>query len=592
VSQEAYPSSASTYALMADSNYPGDNQFAGLVEAATAAADQEVEWSPSDVAGGTAHQVFEGHEGHQSHTSPLGHVSPEVAYTVAHSGQYDPSLRSLRAEGEPVASTRPTTRKRKRGHEITGFEDRIAEKQVAARPTLQQSSLNRPPASVHAAAALFRPPSTSSKKYTRPPMSRLFSSLHLPPEEFLHLQSAAKTYMLADNHPERRDCVGQRGKTDSDMVKLKLWNCVQVFLDQEGNGEKFFGANARKADTEDGARSMTWPDDAQQIIRTCIPLLRRMVTNERQRRYAVESRKGGGDNRREGDDPSANPNEPTPPRASIDETEIPDTFTPERLDIFGDGLISDPEEASKWYEIYNAGAVLDKIFIQSGFPRVLFLPLIVNIDVHCRLYHGDQGLLCSDACKTRLVERLLELPLYRKHAPGGNPSQTVREVFNVVLTHLILTRYWHTRMTEATASSGPPAILPGRPTSNTKRSSFPTRVAQSSTGAVGRTNGPTPKGPLRLLIHIVRQDKCLLQPFHVSSNECPDIEALRKQIQDHYSLVRLQERDVTSLSEVTLKVWLPDGLVRVEDDGQWMVALLSAEAVEWMGGQLTVLLDT
>jgi hypothetical protein len=37
---------------------------------------------------------------------------------------------------------------------------------------------------------------------------------------------------------------------------------------------------------------------------------------------------------------------------------------------------------------------------------------------------------------------------------------------------------------------------------------------------------------------------------------------------------------------------LPDGLVRVEDDGQWMVALLSAEAVEWMGGQITVLLDT
>jgi hypothetical protein len=577
---------------MADSDYPGDNQFAGLVEAATAAADQEVEWSPNDGAGGAAHQVFEGHEGHRSHTSPQSHVSPEIAYAISHSGQSDPNLRSLRADGEPVPFTRPTTRKRKRGYEITGFEDRIAEKQVAGRPTLQQSPLNRTPASVHSAAALFRPPSTSSKKYTRPPMSRLFSSLHLPPEEFLHLQSAAKTYMLADDHPERRDCVGQRGKTDSDMVKLKLWNCVQLFLDQEGNGEKFFGANARKADNEDGARSMTWPDDAQQIIKTCIPLLRRMVTNERQRRYAVESRKSGGDNKREGDGQSANQNEQPPPRASIDETDNPDTFTPEKLDIFGDGLISESEDAGKWYEMYNSDAVLDKIFIKSGFPRVLFLPLTVNIDAHCRLYHGDEGLLCSDACKTRLVERLLELPLYRKHAPGGDPSQTVREVFNVVLTHLILTRYWHNRTTEGTASSGPPAIRPGQPTSKTKRSSFPTKVAQSSTGAVGKTNDPTPEGPLRLLIHIVRQDKCLLQPFHVLSNECPNIEALRKLIQDHYSLVTLQEKDVTSLSEATLKVWLPDGLVRVEDDGQWMVALLSAEAVEWMGGQITVLLDT
>jgi hypothetical protein len=33
----------------------------------------------------------------------------------------------------------------------------------------------------------------------------MFSSLEISPENFLHLQAAAKNYMLDDEHPERRD---------------------------------------------------------------------------------------------------------------------------------------------------------------------------------------------------------------------------------------------------------------------------------------------------------------------------------------------------------------------------------------------------
>jgi hypothetical protein len=164
-------------------------------------------------------------------------------------------------------------------------------------------------AGVHSAAALFRRTSekTTTRKYTRPPMSKLFMSLQLTPESFLQLQAQAKTYMLDTTYPERQNCVGNRGKGDTDMVKLRLFNCVRDFL-SDGAGEQFFGENVEKpgerdaieaarALGEDNAPSseerLTWPRDGNKIISLVTPLMRRMVTNERQRMYAIETRKGG-----------------------------------------------------------------------------------------------------------------------------------------------------------------------------------------------------------------------------------------------------------------------------------------------------------
>lgn len=163
-------------------------------------------------------------------------------------------------------------------------------------------------AGVHSAAALFRQTTNSSRKYTRPPMSQLFYSLQLNAESFLHLQAAAKTYMLDPTHPERQNCVGNRGKGDNDMVKLRLFNCVRDFL-TDGIGERFFGerASGRVAYSKDGLETpienagngekcFIWPRDGNKIVSLVTPLMRRMVTNERQRMYAIETRKGGSNN--------------------------------------------------------------------------------------------------------------------------------------------------------------------------------------------------------------------------------------------------------------------------------------------------------
>lgn len=160
-------------------------------------------------------------------------------------------------------------------------------------------------AGVHSAAALFRSPVPGSdKKYTRPPMSKLYASLKLTPEEFLHLQAAAKKYMLDPEHPERQEGVGIRAQGDNDMSKLRLFNTVREFL-ADRVGEAFFSEDAAlaKDDSTDGPgfgdahspaqQRWVWPRDGNQIVSLVTPLMRRMVTNERQRMYANESRKGG-----------------------------------------------------------------------------------------------------------------------------------------------------------------------------------------------------------------------------------------------------------------------------------------------------------
>ncbi|KAF2095642.1 hypothetical protein NA57DRAFT_59628 [Rhizodiscina lignyota] len=157
-------------------------------------------------------------------------------------------------------------------------------------------------AGVFGTTALFRNHDTH-KKSKRPSTAKLYSSLRLTPENFVHLQAAAKSYMLDPTHPERQECVGRRElrgkgeKDEPDMVKLKLFDCVKGFL-EVGAGEVYFPGpiveeSGGVTNGEVNEERWVWPRDANQIVSLMTPLMRRMVANERQRLYAVEVRKSG-----------------------------------------------------------------------------------------------------------------------------------------------------------------------------------------------------------------------------------------------------------------------------------------------------------
>jgi hypothetical protein len=220
---------------MTDSEYPPD--FAGLVQAATAAADEQT---------------------------------------------YPPDPPST------LALTRSNKRKRASDDDLLD-------------PSLSTDITDTPHQLSDAASALFKPASSASKKYSRPPLGTVYQNLGLAPDVFLRLQGALKSYMLDPAHPERRDVVGhKRHSGGTEAAKLKLWNCVDEFLKAKPDDSSTIHAEIffpkppsndieRQAELEAEGK-MYWPSDRDVIIKAVMPLMRKVVTNERQRIYAVESR--------------------------------------------------------------------------------------------------------------------------------------------------------------------------------------------------------------------------------------------------------------------------------------------------------------
>lgn len=361
---------------MADSEYPDDIQFAGLVQAATAAADEQT-------------RTFSG-------------LGKRKRLDADDGSNIDPSMMA----------------------------DEIAVN------SLQNS-----------AAVLFREPSQKSKKYSRPPLGKVYASLELAPENFLKLQSAGRDFMLNPTHPERREVVGHRRHSGgTDVAKLKLWNCVEEFLRDEGNGDTFFGAEAGQGIPGATERTMFWPEDSQKIIRACMPLMRKMVTNERQRVYAAETRK---------------------PRAGAEGKE------------------------------------------QGQFPR--------------RDEFDESGFM----------------------APGTPQENGV----------------------DVSTPEAVQAHVPSMP---------PSRLAQV--------------GSITLLINLMISDgstrRRMIPRFSLNPDAAPNLESLRLQIK-----TRTKATTVRKIDQASVKVWLADGLLQIKDDGQWMVALLSAGTMEWMDGEVRVLVE-
>ncbi|KFY34753.1 hypothetical protein V494_06507 [Pseudogymnoascus sp. VKM F-4513 (FW-928)] len=234
------------------------------------------------------------------------HFRPPVPRAHGEKRKQSPSAAQLPDPAPASGFIKPGTRRKKtkevdpdqlaREHAIWGSasesDNDADDGEETHRSGPQVSTSDARAAGVHSAAALFRRPTPASKKYTRPPMSKLFTSLELTPEQFLYLQAAAKTYMLDPAHGERAGCVGNKARADTDLVKLKLFGCVEAFLEDEGWGERCWGPDAGRGDHEN--RRLRWPEGKHKIITLVTPLMRRMVTNERQRLYANETRKATG----------------------------------------------------------------------------------------------------------------------------------------------------------------------------------------------------------------------------------------------------------------------------------------------------------
>lgn len=371
------------------------SQLEGLLQAATVAASEESHYVGDDFAISARLKrkspllcdLFE-----PDQESPSVDTGCSTSSNRSH-GSVSSLLDSPNCPNSYVPSS-PAPRKRRRANGLAPQQPaNVAEHDSTTReapllatmssPSLQSSFSDAKTAGIHSAAALFRSPSSSSQKYTRPPMSKLYASLELSPENFLRLQASAKAYMLNIAYPDRRDCVGQRGKGDSELVKLKLWNCVRDFLDHEGHGKTFFGA---EASGEDGkTRSMVWPNDKNRIIGAVTPLLRRMVTNERQRQYAVESRRDGGSGDAKQTGHALKQSQSRPEDQDFSTIDQSDSENHSRALYAGIiGVDYENEDFRKDLKAHNLASRLDNLKCISGLPEVDFNRVITNVNHRLR----------------------------------------------------------------------------------------------------------------------------------------------------------------------------------------------------------------
>ncbi|KIX98782.1 uncharacterized protein Z520_05243 [Fonsecaea multimorphosa CBS 102226] len=380
---------------MADaSDYPDDIQFAGLVQAATAAADEQTR---------------------------------------------DPSSLGKRKRDDHVIEHIPTL-------DEDGVGDASDPATASSPPHLQSS-----------ASVLFREPSSKSRKHSRPPLGKVFASLELAPENFLRLQTAAKAFMLDEAHPERKEVVGpKKNAGGSDLAKLNLWNCVEEFLSVHGYGERYFAPGAGEGIPGAPQRTIFWPQDSQTIIKLMMPLMRKMVTNERQRMYAAATRKQG----------SAKESGEEQSPAPVDQSIMPDRKAPE-----------------------------------TSFPDQ-------EIEVHPPIP----------------VQQ--DIPSLSPHV--SQPSTTFKQ--SVVL-HV--------------------------------------NVVSNTGGALRR----------------------VIPRFSLTPEAAPSLSALLAEVEKRYTLSARSGGAPGVQSRPIVKVWLTDGLVTVVEDGEWMVALLSAGVVDWMDGEVRVLVE-
>ncbi|EAS36811.1 uncharacterized protein CIMG_02165 [Coccidioides immitis RS] len=610
--------------------YTTENHLAGLVEAATAAAGQNVGWAqPEDgdtTMSGEARVIQSQLDGYtvgmqleDGFTNP-GNAPSSHFILPGPSGQASANGGKQIApatDSGPPTEGNPSGRKRKRDNAnvdptITGNPSLGAN---GAEPGQhghtsadglnirdlppQQAISNARAAGVHSAVALFRQPSATSKKYTRPPMSKLFASLELSPENFLHLQAAAKAYMLDVNHPERRDCVGQRGKGDTEMVRLRLWNCVSEFLDKEGNGPRFFGENVVNEGM--GPRQMIWPRDDQKIISLMMPLLRRMVTNERQRQYAIETRKCGNSEEKK--------------RKQM-ETGIPNTSAPTHethfqqlgetgigmLDLLSGGYPSDWESITQSYDSYNEGYRLDNLGAISGLPQQDWLGLVAAVDCHYQIDHHGNGAECDQPCQDCMVNHIVSSDSvshanWRIAGQGDGlaartyfASGITRDVSHIIKESLI-NRAGNPHDPKFTSS----ATFAERPSSEpfVPQPSALAPIVPATHSAQGPPRQESKSlTSVKLFISIVQNgdDKRLLPRLELPCDPSAGLSALLKNVRQYY---QQQQHLQTHQMPVNFRInaWLKNGLVPIGNDEEWMAALMAAHMVDWMDGELRIIVD-
>ena len=103
-----------------------------------------------------------------------------------------------------------------------------------------------------------------------------------------------------------------------------------------------------------------------------------------------------------------------------------------------------------------------------------------------------------------------------------------------------------------------------------------------------------------LRVSVLQRGKRILPPLDLPASQCNHANAVKQLVLRRYpgqipGVSFTEGSDAAAQHAVAdwkLRVWLPDGLTPVQSERDWTIALLSADTVDWMDGELKLLVET
>lgn len=101
--------------------------------------------------------------------------------------------------------------------------------------------------------------------------------------------------------------------------------------------------------------------------------------------------------------------------------------------------------------------------------------------------------------------------------------------------------------------------------------------------------------PITLKFNVIQEGKRVVPRLDVTAEQCPDLASVRNFIAHRWSgQLPASTCDANGIVDPTgwkIQVWLPEGLITTENDGDWTIAQLSAGTIDWMDSDLRVIVD-
>lgn len=107
-----------------------------------------------------------------------------------------------------------------------------------------------------------------------------------------------------------------------------------------------------------------------------------------------------------------------------------------------------------------------------------------------------------------------------------------------------------------------------------------------------------------LRINVLQRGKRILPRLDLQAGQCPNVDTIKEAVLRRYhgqipglpllqgsEGIEQQIRDLAAASSWKVRALVPDGLITIQSEKDWAFALLSADTVDWMDGDLKILVE-